>query len=328
MSTIEPPMRLPGKVTLCQVTTEPPTTLPGGRSVTVVDNSDDVREFLATRRARITPQQVGLPIHDSTRRVPGLRREEVAVLAGVSIDYYTRLERGNLTGVSDSVLEAVARALLLDEAERSHLFDLARQPTTPPAPASADRHHRIRPGAQRLLDAMHDAPALVRNARLDVVAANPLGRALFSPAFADATTPTNLARFTFLDEQATEFFLDWDDVANATVALLRVEAGRNPGDHNLSDLVGELATRSDEFRSGGPATTSASMITATNASITPSSATSPCRSKNSPSPPTRPHHHRLHRRAGNSVTRRARPPRQLDRHNQPDTQSGTDHRAL
>ena len=217
--------------------------------MTVVDNKDDVREFLATRRARVTPDQVGLPIHDSTRRVPGLRREEVAVLAGVSIDYYTRLERGNLTGVSDSVLEAVARALLLDEAERSHLFDLARSANNTASPRKRrPTPTRIRPGVQRLLDAMHDAPALVRNARLDVVAANRLGCALFAPAFADATTPANLARFTFLDEQATEFFADWDDVANATVALLRVEAGRSPGDHDLSDLVGQLATRSDEFR--------------------------------------------------------------------------------
>jgi transcriptional regulator with XRE-family HTH domain len=214
-----------------------------------MDNRDDVRQFLATRRARITPQQVGLPIHDSTRRVPGLRREEVAVLAGVSIDYYTRLERGNLEGVSDSVLEAIARALMLDEAERSHLFDLARtaNDTASPRKRRPTPQH-IRPGIQRLLDAIHDAPALVRNARLDVLAANRLGRALLAPAFANAATPANLARFTFLDEQATELFTDWEDVANATVALLRVEAGRNPGDRNLSDLVGELATRSDDFR--------------------------------------------------------------------------------
>ncbi len=215
----------------------------------VVDNRDDVRQFLATRRARITPQQVGLPVHDSSRRVPGLRREEVAVLAGVSIDYYTRLERGNLTGVSASVLEAVARALQLDEAERSHLFELARAANdTPSTRRRRPTPQRVRPGMQRLLDAMTDAPALVRNARLDVVAANRLGRALFSPAFADPATPTNLARFTFVDDQATEFFPDWDDVANATVALLRIQAGRDPGDRNLSDLVGELATRSDEFR--------------------------------------------------------------------------------
>jgi MmyB-like transcription regulator ligand binding domain len=171
------------------------------------------------------------------------------VLAGVSIDYYTRLERGNLTGVSDSVLEAVARALQLDEAERSHLFDLAR--TANNAPSTRRRRpspQKIRPGVQRLLDAMTDAPALVRNGRLDVVAANGLGRAMFSPVFADPAASPNLARFTFVDPQATEFFADWDDVANASVALLRVAAGRDPGDRNLSDLVGELATRSDEFR--------------------------------------------------------------------------------
>jgi MmyB-like transcription regulator ligand binding domain len=148
------------------------------------------------------------------------------------------------------MLEAVARALQLDEAERSHLFDLAR---TANDTASSRRRRptpqRVRTGMQRLLDAMTDAPALVRNAHLDVVAANRLGRALFSPAFADpATTTTNLARFTFIDDQATEFFTDWEDIANATVVLLRVEAGRDPGDRKLSDLVGELATRSDEFR--------------------------------------------------------------------------------
>ena len=229
--------------------TEPPTPRRSGHTLTVVDNRNDVRQFLATRRARITPHQVGLPVHDGSRRVPGLRREEVAVLAGVSIDYYTRLERGNLTGVSDSVLEAVAHALQLDEAERSHLFDLARTANdTPSTRWRRPSPQRIRPGVQRLLDAMTDAPALVRNGRLDVVAANGLGRALFSPVFDDSAASLNLARFTFVDPQATEFFPDWDDVANASVALLRVEAGRDPGDRNLSDLVGELATRSDEFR--------------------------------------------------------------------------------
>ncbi len=214
-----------------------------------MDNRDDVRQFLATRRARITPQQVGLPVHDSNRRVPGLRREEVAVLAGVSIDYYTRLERGNLTGVSDSVLEAIARALQLDEAERSHLFSLAR--TASNAPTTRRRRPTplaVRAGLQRLLDAMTNSPALVRNARLDVIATNQLGRALFSPAFDDPQNPTNMARFTFLDACAREFFPDWHDVANTTVALLRMEAAHSPTDRNLSDLVGELATRSEEFR--------------------------------------------------------------------------------
>ena len=163
-----------------------PTSPRSGRSVVVVDNRDDVRQFLAIRRARITPQQVGLPVHDSSRRVPGRRREEVAVLAGVSIDYYTRLERGNLTGVSASVLEAVARVLQLDEAERAHLFELARTANdTPSTRRRRPTPRRVRPGMQRLLDAMTDAPALVRNARLDVVAGNRLGRALFSPAFTD-----------------------------------------------------------------------------------------------------------------------------------------------
>jgi hypothetical protein len=232
--------------------TEPPTAHSPGRSVETVDNRSDVREFLASRRAKITPQQVGLPIRDSRRRVPGLRREEVAVLAGVSIDYYTRLERGNLIGVSDSVLEAVARALLFSEAERAHLFDLARtaNDTSGTRRRSPGHQHAVRPAVQRLLDAMTDAPALVRNDRLDVLAANPLGRALFAPAFTDpASTSTNLARFTFTDARAREFFVDWDDVANATVAILRAQAARDPGDSGLSDLVGELGTRSDEFRS-------------------------------------------------------------------------------
>jgi transcriptional regulator with XRE-family HTH domain len=214
-----------------------------------VDNRNDVRQFLATRRARITPEQLGLPTYGGNRRVPGLRREEVAVLAGVSVDYYTRLERGNLNGVSDGVLEAIARALQLDEAERSHLFDLARTANgTVGTRRSRPQQQLVRPGLQRLLDAMTDAPAFVRNGRLDILAANLLGRALYEPMFTEPATPTNLARFTFSDPAALEFFPDWDDVANTTVALLRVEAGRDPNDRSLSDLVGELATRSDQFR--------------------------------------------------------------------------------
>lgn len=211
-------------------------------------NRDDVSDFLATRRARLTPQDVGLP-SGSSRRVPGLRREEVAVLAGVSIDYYTRLERGTLTGVSDAVLEAVARALQLDDAERAHLLDLARNANNASTPRRRRLSQRmVRPGMQRLLDAMIDAPTVVRNGRLDVIATNSLGRALLSPAFADASAPTNLARFTFIDPDGRDFFVDWDEVANTTVAILRTEAGRDPSDRGLTDLIGELATRSDEFR--------------------------------------------------------------------------------
>jgi transcriptional regulator with XRE-family HTH domain len=171
-------------------------------------NRDDVSEFLATRRARLTPQDVGLP-SGTSRRVPGLRREEVAVLAGVSVDYYTRLERGNLTGASDAVLEAVARALQLDEAERSHLFDLARNADGVSTPRRRrPSQPKVRPGMQRLLDAMTDAPTVVRNGRLDVIATNPLGRALLSPAFTDPATPTNLARFTFISPHGRDFFVD------------------------------------------------------------------------------------------------------------------------
>jgi transcriptional regulator with XRE-family HTH domain len=216
--------------------------------VNVVDSRDEVREFLASRRAKISPQQAGLPNYGGARRVPGLRRAEVALLAGVSPDYYTRLERGNLTGVSDSVLEAIARALQLDDAEREHLFDLARAANTKPRARRRPTRQAIRPGVQQLLDAMTDAPAFVRNGRLDILAINRLGRALYSPAFETATRPVNLARFRFLDPQARDFYPDWDDSANVTVNLLRTEAGRDPYNKELSDLVGELSTRSDDFR--------------------------------------------------------------------------------
>lgn len=212
-----------------------------------MENQDDVREFLASRRARITPEQAGLPSFGGTRRVAGLRRAEVAMLAGVSPDYYTRLERGNLSGASDSVLDAIARALRLDEAERSHLYDLARTANTPRIRRRSVKQ-QIRPGVQGLLDAMTEAPAFVRNGRLDILAANQLGRALYAPAFDSPDRPVNLAQFCFLDRRADDLYPHWDDAANTTVALLRTEAGRDPYDKALSDLVGELATRSDDFR--------------------------------------------------------------------------------
>ncbi|NJC71590.1 helix-turn-helix domain-containing protein [Planosporangium thailandense] len=212
------------------------------------DLRSEIREFLASRRARITPEQAGLPVYGGNRRVPGLRRAEVAMVAGVSPDYYVRLERGNLNGVSDSVLDALARALQLDEAERAHLFDLARAANTTPRTRRRPAAQRVRPGVRQLLDAMTDAPAFVRNGRLDVLAANRLGYALYSPVFDDPARPANLARFAFLDPRASEFYPNWEDAANTSVALLRTEAGRDPYDKALTDLVGELSTRSDEFR--------------------------------------------------------------------------------
>jgi len=207
-----------------------------------------MREFLTSRRARIAPEQAGLPTFGGTRRVPGLRREEVALLAGVSVDYYTRLERGNASGVSDTVLEALARALQLDDTERTHLFDLAR--ATQPSPARRRRRTqlRIRPNVQQLLDAMPGVPAFVRNGRLDLLGANRLGRALYSQHFDSAAQPANTARFVFLDDRAADFYAEWDRVTVDVVAVLRAEAGRDPFDRELSDLVGELSTRSDLFR--------------------------------------------------------------------------------
>ena len=214
-----------------------------------VDARKDLREFLATRRARITPQQAGLPTYGGHRRVPGLRREEVALLAGVSVEYYTRLERGNANGVSDSVLEALVRVLQLDDAERAHLYDLTRGATTAARSRRRPARPGVRPGVQQLLAAMTDVPAFVQNGRLDVPAANPLARALYADLFDDAApgrTP-NHARYAFLDPRATDFYPDWNGVAADIVSQLRAEAGRSPDDRELRELIGELATRSQQF---------------------------------------------------------------------------------
>jgi transcriptional regulator with XRE-family HTH domain len=217
-----------------------------------VEKRNDLREFLTSRRARITPQQAGLPTYGGHRRVLGLRREEVSLLAGVSVEYYTRLERGNASGVSDSVLDALARALQLDEAERAHLFDLTRRSTSP-GPARRRPAQRVRPGLQQLLDAMTDVPAFVQNGRLDVLATNALGRALYCDLYDDDIVrgnpgrPPNHARYTFLDARSVDFYPDWNLVARTGVALLRAETGRRPDDRVLTELIGELTTRSDRF---------------------------------------------------------------------------------
>lgn len=215
-----------------------------------MDNRDEIRDFLASRRARITPRQAGLTAYGSNRRVPGLRRDEVAMLAGVSVDYYTQMERGRLGGVSESVLDAIAAALQLDEAERAHLHDLARAAATSPARARRRRlsEARVRPSVLAVLEAMTGAPAVVRNDRFDILAANALGRALYAPVFDSPNRPPNHARFAFLDPRAHEFWIDWERAADDTVGILRAAAGRNPYDTALSNLVGELSTRSEDFR--------------------------------------------------------------------------------
>jgi transcriptional regulator with XRE-family HTH domain len=210
----------------------------------------EVREFLSTRRARITPEQAGLPVYGGNRRVAGLRREEVALLAGMSVDYYVRLERGNLSGVSDSVLEALAHALQFNEAERAYLYDLARS-ATPSGRRPTVTASRVRPTIVRLLDSMTDVPAYVRNGRFDILAANELGRALYAPVFDSPLFaqrgPINTARFLFLDPAGQDFWTDWDKGANDSVAFLRTETGRAPHDKALTDMIGELTTKSDEF---------------------------------------------------------------------------------
>jgi transcriptional regulator with XRE-family HTH domain len=213
-----------------------------------VDNRSDIRDFLASRRARITPQQAGLLPGGGRRRVPGLRREEVAVLAGVSTDWYTRLEKGHIAGVSEDVLEAVARALQLDEAERNYLFDLARAAAKPNRTPQRRGKAPIQPRVQWMLDSMTGSAAFVANGRLDILATNTLGWALHSPMFDSPQRPANFARFQFLDPQAHDYYQDWEGAANITVALLRAEAGRRPHDAQLRELVGELSTVSEEFR--------------------------------------------------------------------------------
>src|SRR4051812_893860 len=199
-----------------------------------------------SRRARMTPEQAGLYVLEGdVRRVPGLRREEVADLAGVSADYYTQLERGDVRGASDSVLNAIARALHLDDAERLHLFDLAR----PEAPTRlAASGGVIRPSVRRVLDAFTEGPALVRNRRWDYLAANTLARAVYAEIFDARPGPPNHARYVFLDDRARDFFDDWPAVAHDTARILRSEAGRDPHDPGPADLIEELSQTSAEFR--------------------------------------------------------------------------------
>jgi transcriptional regulator with XRE-family HTH domain len=213
-----------------------------------VSNEHEIREFLATRRAKITPQRAGLPTYGRQRRVSGLRREEVALLAGISVEYYTRLERGSAGGVSDEVLEAVSRALQLDEAEHAHLLDLVRSANVERPSRRAHPPQRVRPSVQRIVESMSGVAAFVHNGRLDILYANPLLEAIYSDLLRDPAQPPNSARFLFLDPRARTFYLDWETVASDIVATLRGEAGRNPYDRALSDLVGMLSTRSEEFR--------------------------------------------------------------------------------
>lgn len=247
----------------------------GERGKVQTDARQQIREYLSTRRARLTPEQVGLPVFGGNRRVEGLRREEVATLAGISVEYYIRLERGEATGVSDTVLEGISHALKLNEAERAHLFDLVRLRSCGDGrtTGTAVGRQTLRPTIQRILDSMSTTPAVVYNGRLDVLGSNALGRALYEPLFAgSAGSPgsagstgssrsagpgdkapanralVNKARFTYLDPAARTFWRDWTTIAHDSANLLRAEAGRYPCDLRLTGLIGELSTRSEDFR--------------------------------------------------------------------------------
>ncbi|MXS75787.1 transcriptional regulator [Microbacterium sp. CSI-V] len=215
-----------------------------------MDNKAEVREFLTTRRARVAPEQVGLPA-GTNRRVPGLRRAEVAMLADVSVEYYAKLERGQIAGASAAVLESLSRALLLDETERMHLLDLARAADGIPTSGRPRRRSSAtvsaRPGLQRTLDAITGGPAFVRDRHQNLVATNALGAAFYSPVIGAGGRAPNLARFQFLDPAARDFYPDWELFAQMCVAIMRVEAGRDPHDRTMQDLVGELTTRSETF---------------------------------------------------------------------------------
>lgn len=204
-----------------------------------------------TRRARVTPDAAGLTA-GTNRRVAGLRRSEVATLAGVSVEYYAKLERGAIAGASASVLDSVARALQLDDTERAHLLDLARAadgiPTSGRSRKRVSKPAAPRPSLAWALDSMTDGIAFVRDPRQNLLATNALGRAFYSPVIGDGGRVPNLARFQFLDPASRDFYPDWDLFAQMCVGIMRAEAGRDPHDKGLQDLVGELSTCSEIFR--------------------------------------------------------------------------------
>lgn len=226
----------------------PPTSDLFARTLDRVSNNSEVSDFLKSRRARITPEMAGLPVYGGLRRVPGLRREELAAVSGMSIDYYNRLERGNLTGVSDSILESLARALKLDDAERTYLFDLARASNIKRPRQRRRGPQKLSSSIQHLLDGMTGIPAFVQNGRLDVLGMNDLARALYHPNGGEAAPPQNFARFVFLDTGSRDQLPEWESMAQDVVAILRQEAARDPHNRDLTDLIGELSTKSEDFR--------------------------------------------------------------------------------
>jgi transcriptional regulator with XRE-family HTH domain len=214
-----------------------------------MSTATSLSDFLRTRRGRLHPQDVALPDFGGTRRVAGLRREEIAQLAGFSVDYYTRMEQGRVPNPSGTVLDALARALRLNDDETRHLHHLARpQHTARPARRHQAHQQRVRPMLQRLLDELKDVPAVVMGQRMDILAWNPAACALFGDYAALDPAERNIARITFLDPASRELYADWTSCARENVAYLHLEAGRRPGDPQLAQLIGELSMKSEDFR--------------------------------------------------------------------------------
>jgi transcriptional regulator with XRE-family HTH domain len=209
-------------------------------------DNKELSDFLRSRRARVTPEQAGITA-GASRRVPGLRREEVALSAGLSVDYYIRLERGRVANASEAVLEAVARALRLDDVERAHLFNLAR-PQSVVRSSEPAVPRRVRPGAYALLEVLRDTPAMIVDGCMDVLAANRMARALFADFEAMPARERNLARFVFLDPAARELFIDWDIAARMIVTGLHLYAGRHPNDPQLAEIINQLSAVDEDFR--------------------------------------------------------------------------------
>jgi hypothetical protein len=212
-----------------------------------MDTRSEITSFLSSRRAKLSPEEAGVPLYGGRRRVPGLRREEVAQLAGVSTDYYARLERGKVAGASREVLEAIARALQLDQDEREHLFDLVKISQTRTAPRRGATASTVRAGLQLVLDSI-STPAYLQNARLDRLAANRMGRALYSHPMDGSQDRFNYALWLFLDPRAHEFHRDFDAAKHNVVALLHAATAKDPYDQGLIDVIGRLSTQSEEFR--------------------------------------------------------------------------------
>lgn len=209
---------------------------------------EDVSEFLTTRRARVKPQDHGLPVHEKGRRVPGLRREEVAALAGISVEYYIRIERGRLTGISDSVIEALMNILMLNQAERKYFQNLVDLSNDRKWSKRKVAQLRLRPELQQLLDSLDNVPAIIRNGRMEILASNSLGAKLYSVMRAHGGVPINIARYFFIDPEASKFFLEWESLARETMGSLRAQAALDPSDKVLNELIEELSTSSSYFR--------------------------------------------------------------------------------